>query len=176
MTSAESLNLIIAVGAAISTALSALAAFRSAASAEATRRALEADQLRHSRREVAILVSSCAYEYSRVQFLAHTLSALDKAKAIFAGGLGGSRHRLAVDAVANRLAKAEEFFQAAATFRDDPVAFNRLVLEDVERLQIDLPIRLSGLRAIADELYRDSASSEAQMLQYRERTISGGGR
>jgi len=174
MTSAESLNLIIATGAAIATALSALAAFRSAKSAEAARCALEVDQLRYGRRDVANLVSSCSYEYSRVQFLAHTLNAIDRANAIFAGGLGGSRQKLVADGVATRLANAEELFQSALAFKDNPVAISQLVAEDIERLQVELAIRLSSLRSIAEEFARDSASREAQMLQYRERAIAGG--
>lgn len=174
MTSAESLNLIIAIGAAIATALSALAAFRSATSAEAARKSLEEDQLRHGRHEVAHLVSSCSYEHSRVRFLAHTLNVIDRANANFAGGHGGSRQKLVADGVASRLEKAEELFQATASFRDNPVAIGQLVIEDIERLQVELPISLSGLRAIAEELARDSTSREAQMLQHREQAISGG--
>ena len=174
MTSAESLNFIVAIGAAIATGLSALAAFRSAQSAEAARRALEEDLIRSGKREVAHLVSACSYEHRRLWFLAQTLSVIDQANAIFAGGLGGSRHKLSENGVATRLARADELFKAALTFRDNPVAIGQLVQQDIERLQVDLTIRLSDLRAIAEEFARDSASREAQMLQHRERAISGG--
>ena len=174
MTDAESLNFIVAVGAAIATALATLAAFRSARSAELAQRALHEDQLRSGRRDVAHLVSNCSYEYSRIRFLAHTLNVIDRANAIFTGNLGGSRHKLAEEGVAKRLTKAENLFRSAATFTDNPVEISKLVQEDIDRLLVELTIRLAELRAIAEELDRDSTSREAQMLQHRESAIMGG--
>lgn len=166
MTSAESLNFVVAIGAAIATGLAALAAFRSASSAEAAQRALEEIQLRSGRRDVAHLVSACSYEHRRIRFLAHTLNVIDSANAVFTGGFGGSRQKLIQDCVATRLARAEELFRSASTFADDPVALGRLVQEDIDRLQLELTVRLSDLRGIAEEFVRDSTSREAQMLQH----------
>lgn len=174
MTNAESLNFIAAIGAAVATALAALAAFRSARSAESAQRALVEEQLRSGRRDVASLVSACSYEYSRIKFLAHTLNVIDRANAIFAGGVGGSRQKLAGDGVTTRLANAESLFKSASGFRDNPIAIGKLVQEDIDRLQVDLTISLADLRAIAEELHRDSSSREAQMLQHRERAIMSG--
>ncbi len=173
MTSAESLNFIVAIGAAIATGLSTLAAFWSAQSAKAALRALEEDQIRSGKRDVAHLVSACSYEHSRLRFLANTVNVMDRANAIFAGGLGGSRQKLSEDSVTTRLARADELFKSALTFRDNPVAIGQLVQEDIERLQVDLTIRLSDLRAITEEFARDSASRESQMLQHRECAMSG---
>lgn len=173
MTNAEASNLVVALGAAIATGLSALAAFRSARSAQIAQRALSEDQIRSGRRDVAHLVSACSYEFRRIQFLAHTLNIIDRANAILAGGLGGSRHKVAEDGVAKRLSKAEDLFQSVRQFAENPIALGSLVQEDIDRLCIDLTIRLADLRGIAEELDRDSASREAQLLQQRERAIVG---
>lgn len=174
MTSAESLSLIVAIAALIVAGLSALASSRSAQSAEAARRALAEDQIRSGKREVAHLVSACSYEYKRLRFLAQTLSVINLANAIFAGGLGGSRHKLSEDGVATRLARADELLKSVLNFIDNPVAISQLVQQDIDRLQIDLTIRLSDLRVIAEEFARDNASCEAQMLQHQVGAISGG--
>jgi len=173
MTNAESFNLIVAIGAAIATALAALAAFRSARSADLAQQALIDEQLRNGKREVATLVAGCSYEFSRVRFLAHTLNVIDRASAIFSGGFGGSRQKLLEDGVSKRVSKAEEIFKAVSPFGDNPVAISQLVQEDIDRLQVTLTIHLADLRAIAEELDRDSSSREAQLLQQRERTMVG---
>lgn len=173
MTNAETFNLVVAMGAAIATGLSALAAFRSARSALIAQRALSEDQIRSGRRDVTHLVSACSYEFRRIQFLAHTLNVIDRANAIFAGGLGGSRHKVAEDRVAKRLSKAQELFQSIRQLAENPITLGRLVQEDIDRLSIDLTIRLADLRGIAEELDRDSASREAQLLQQRERALLG---
>lgn len=174
MTNAESLNFIVAIGAAIATALAALAAFRSARSAEQAQTALLDEQLRSGRRDVAVLASSCSYEVRRIRFLAHTLNVIDRANATLAGGFGGSRHKLAEDGVSRRVSTAEELFQMIAPLTDDPIQIGKLVQEDIDRLRVALTVRLAELRAIAEELDRDSSSREAQMLQLRERQISAG--
>ena len=92
---------------------------------------------------------------------------------MFTGGVGGSRHKLAEEGVSKRVSTAEEVFQAASPFRDNPTAIGELTQGDVDRLQVELTIRLGDLRVIADELGRDSASREAQMMQHRERAIIG---
>lgn len=174
MSNAEATNIIIAIGAAIAAALSALAAFRSARSANFALRALEEEHLRSGRREVAQLVSSCSFEFRRIKFLAHTLHIIDQANAVFSGGLGGSRHNLLKVGAATRLNRAEELIKTANTFIDAPSSLQSLIREDIDRLHIELTMRLSDLRGIADEFDRDSTSHEAQMLQHRERAIAGG--
>lgn len=176
MTNAESLNFIVAIGAAIATALAALAAFRSARSAELAQQALIDEQLRSGRREVATLVAACSYELSRIRFLAHTLNIIDRASAILSGGLGGSRRKVAEDGVSKSVSEAEDSFRAAAPFSDNPTAIGQLAQEDIDRLQVSLTIHLADLRAIAGKLDRDSSSREAQLLQQRERAIMGGTR
>lgn len=174
MTNAESLNFMVVIAAAIVTILAALAAFRSARSADLALQALIEEQLRTGRRDVATLVSACSYEFNRIRFLAHTLNVIDRANAMFAGGFGGSRHKLAEDGVLKRVSTAKEIFQAVSPFRDNPNVINELVQWDIDRLQVTLTIRLSDLRVISDELDRDSSSREAQLLQHRERAIMGG--
>ena len=174
MTNAESLNLITAIGAAVATALAGLAAFRSARSADLAQKALIAEQLRAGRREVATLASACSYEFRRIHFLAHTLNVIDQANATFTGGFEGSHHLLVKNGVSNRVSKAEELFKSASPFCDNPIVISKLVQEDIDRLQITMTIDLAALRAVSDELDRDSSSRETQMLQYREQAITGG--
>lgn len=168
MSNAESLNLIVAIGAAIATALATLAAFRSARSANLAQQALVDEQLRNGKRDVATLIAGCSYEFSRIRFLAHTLSVIDRASAIYAGSLGGSRNKLAIDGVSRRVLAAEEIFKAISPFSNNPMAISKLLQEDIDRLQVSLTIYLADLRAIAEELDRDSSSREAQLLQQRE--------
>lgn len=172
MSNAESLNLIVAMGAAIATALASLAAFRSARSANLAQQALVDEQLRNGKRDVATLIAGCSYEFSRIRFLAHNLSVIDRASAIFAGSLGGSRHKLATDGVSKRVAAAEEIFKAISPFSNNPMAISKLLQEDIDRLQVSLTIYLADLRTIAEELDRDSSSREAQLLQQREITMN----
>lgn len=175
MTNAEAVNLIVAIGAALATGLSAMAAFRSAKSAEFAQRTLDEGQLRSDRRDVAQLVADCAFEFRRIHFLAHTLRVIDRTNAIFTGGLGGDRHKVAEDSTSARVAKAETFFGGVSTFVSNPAALGSLSREDVDRLRNDLSLRLAELRAIAEELSRDSASREAQLLQLREKAVMGRG-
>jgi hypothetical protein len=174
MTNSDSLSIIVAICAAIASGLAALAAFRSAGSAEGARKALEENQVRSGRRDVSQLVAACSYEHNRILFLAHTLKIIDQALAFHAGALGGSRQKLLQDGVSTRLAMAGELFQSASPLRDNPAAIGRLVQEDIDRLQVELTVRVAALRGIAEELDRDSASREAQLLQHRERAINGG--
>lgn len=173
MSNAEAFNLIVAIGAAIATALATLAAFRSARSANIAQQALVDEQLRNSRRDVATLIAGCSYEFTRIRFLAHTLSVIDRQSAIFAGGLGGSRQKLAIDGVSKRVSAAEDIFKAISPFSNDPIAISKLIQEDIDRLQVSLTIYLANLRTIAEELDRDSCSREAQLLQQRELNMGG---
>ena len=171
MSNAEAVNIIVAIGAVIAATLSALAAFRSARSADFALRSLEEEHLRTGRRDVAQLASSCSFEFRRIKFLAHTLHIIDQANAVFSGGFGGSRHDLLKVGAATRLERAEEFIKTAKAFIDAPNSLQSLVQEDMDRLHVELTMRLSDLRGIADEFDRDSTSREAQMLQHRERAI-----
>ena len=90
---------------------------------------------------------------------------------MFSGGFGGSRHDLLKVGAATRLERAEEFIKTAKAFIDAPNSLQSLVQEDMDRLHVELTMRLSDLRGIADEFDRDSTSREAQMLQHRERAI-----
>lgn len=173
MSTAESFNLIVAIGAATATALATLAAFRSARSADLAQRALIDEQLRNGKRDVATLVAGCSYEFSRIRFLAHTLNVIDRASANFSGSFGGSRQKLLTDGVSKRVSKAEEIFKAVSPFADNPIAIGQLLQEDIDRLRVTLTIHLADLRAIAEELDRDSSSREAQLLQQREQAIMG---
>lgn len=172
MTNAEWLNLVVACGATVATGLATLAAFKSASSASAAQEALLEDQLRSGRREVAALVSSCAFEFSRVQFLARTIGVLDRSIAVFTGNHGGSRQSATRNAVAERVAAAEGHFHTAAELKGNPVSIGNLEREEIDRLQLDLTIQLGDLRAIAEELARDSSAREAQVLQHREQAIA----
>lgn len=173
MTNAEWFNIVIAGGAAIATGLATLAAFKSASSASVAQKALLEDQLRTGRRDVATLVSNCAFEYSRIQFLARTIGVLDRSIAIFTGNHGGSRQSATENAVARRVAAAEEYFRTAAELKGSPATIGNLARERVDPLQVDLTIQLAELRTIAEELARESSAREAQVLQHREQTISG---
>lgn len=175
MTNAELFNLIVAAGAALATCLATFAAFKSASSADAAQRALLDDQIRSGRRDVATLVSSCSFEYSRIQFLARTISVLDREIAHFTGNQGGSRHNAAENGLARRVAAAEEHFHAAAELKENPVTIGNLEREEIDRLHVDLTIQLAELRAIAEELVRESSSREAQVLQHREQAIAANG-
>lgn len=174
MSDTNQMDLIVAIGSAIATGLATLAAFRSAKSAESAQTALFEDQLRSGRREVANLISACAYELRRIRFLAHTLNVVNRANAVFAGGFAGSRHKLMENGVAKRLASAEDLYLTVANFHDNPVSIGKLVQEDIDRLHIDLTVRLAELRAITAELDRESASREAQLLQNSERAKTSG--
>lgn len=174
MTNTELYNLIVAAGAALATCLATFAAFKSASSADAAQRALLDDQIRSGRRDVATLVSSCSFEYSRIQFLARTITVLDRGIAHFTGNQGSSRHNTVENGIARRLAAAAGHFQAAAELKENPAAIGSLGREEIDSLQIDLTIQLAELRAIAEELVRESSSREAQVLQHREQSISGG--
>lgn len=172
MTNAESLNLIVAVGAAVASILATRASFRSARSAETAQSALIEEHLRAGRREIAHLVAACSYEHGRIQSIAGALSIIDRSNAMFAGGLGGSRHKLAEDSASSRVARADELFSATTSFRDNPTAIDGLIREDIDRLYLDLTMRAAQLRALSNELERMRASHEAEMLQFRERAMA----
>lgn len=172
MTTAENLNIIVAGISAIATALAVFAAFRSAKSAEEAQRALIDSQLSAGRREVAQLVTGCAAEYRRVKFQALTLKVLNRDLAFYSGAIGGSAHARTEASVAKMLEAAEVSFRPAAAFSGDPAAVSRLVPEDVDRLCVDLTMRLGELQSIGDELTRESRSREDQVLQHRAQGLA----
>jgi hypothetical protein len=174
MTTAEILNVLIAIVSAAATAVAILAAFRSARSAEAAQAALIEAQMSAGRRDVAQLVSSCSAEYRRIQFLARTLRVITMSLSVFNGAVGGSRQANMEAEAEKLLDETETNFKYAATFSDDPTAVSKLVPEDINRIQIELIMRLENLRGIGNVIERESTSREAQMLQHRAQAISGG--
>lgn len=119
-------------------------------------------------------MSSCATEYRRIQFQARTLRILDRTLAIFNGALGGTPQTKMEAGVVKLLDTAEGSFKTAAAFSDNPVAVGKLISEDVDRLRVELTMQLGVLQSVGNELTRESESREAQVLQHRAQSLSGG--
>jgi hypothetical protein len=172
MTNAESLNLIFAITSVIATCVSAYAACRSAGSAETASKALNEERIRFGRQAVADLVASCSTIYMRIEYLANKIIIINRENATFAGQYGSSRQNLVENDVSTCLVRAGKSFKSVSNFRDNPLAIGRLIQEDVERLQINLILCVSELRAMEEKLVRDFTSGQALMLQSRERVLS----
>ena len=168
MTTADTLAILVAVISCIATALATLAAFRSAKSAASAQAALLASEEREVLRQVASLASDIERETRRAKFLAHAMNVIGRANAIFNGGLGGSRQKLAEKGIEDRLNEVELLGAAAIQLLAQQETISKLRIEDAHRIRLQRTVELARLRAINDELELDRACREAQLLQHRE--------
>lgn len=174
MSDLNSLSQLATIGSGIATVLAMGAAFQSAASAKLAQQDLQELQLRVGRRDVATLVTDCVSELRRIHYLAHTLRIISTANASFTGNVNSSRQKLMTEGVSSRVVEAENLCKAVAPFTGNPRIIANLVQVDIDRLQLDFVARLATLRVITEELARDSASQEAQLLQFRENAMLKG--
>lgn len=168
MTSVELTNVVIAALGVLTTGLATLAAFKSAQSAKAAQDALIQEQARAARHEVSTLAAGCSFEYKRVLYLGNVIDVIDRHTAVMVGAVGGSRHQMVRDGLAKRMAEAKKLIEPAARCIDDPNSIALLSVSDTDVLRFNLTQSLSALRAIADEIDRDSRSREAQLMQLRD--------
>jgi hypothetical protein len=172
MSSAEILTLVIAAVACVATALATLAAFRSAKSAEVAQAALLDTGRRDCRRQVTELIAEVEREHRRSKFLAHTIRVIDQTNSALSGNHDRSQSWALQRGVQNLLDEAAQLAKASEQLLGQPHVIANLTLEDATRMQLSQTVDLARLRAINDELNRDSLAREAQLLQSREAFLS----
>ena len=150
----------------------ALAAWRSAKAAEAANGHLIKQQILAARSTVAQLVATATYEYKRNETLAKRMRSQIAQEAQFNGGLGGTSQIKLDKEVTAQMERSMAAFGYAQRLDGDVSLISKLASSDVEIAQCELPMSISKLRAIGDELQRDSELSAARILQHHERAIN----
>lgn len=167
-------ELVLTVIAGIMGVISAGAALQSANSAKEAQKTLIEQQALAKRTEVVQLVAGCSYENERIVFVLKRLRTQIRHSAEASGGFGGSRQKIAEDTADGLALRAHHAYEDVSKLKSDATMIRLLKDDDVATLLFKLPLVLSELRAIGDDLLRESDVLNAQLLQYRERALNAG--
>ena len=168
MTDAEALAATIAGASGVIAALSALAAFRSAASAKIAQEAAIDIERRARQRECAKLASELSRECDRAAFYGAAVKRLYRLTFILTDSLQNSRYKALCDYVDRRVQSAKDLVSESAEIFETPEGIASLPREDLDRITISLILALDKARNIVEQLTTEVASQEAQAAQLRE--------
>lgn len=176
MTTAETIASITAVLGLVITAFAALAAFRSAGSAQSAQRwaedsALTAAALNASRTAAEVLV-----EIQRIKSLSDQAVLAYRTLEVFSGSFQNSGIQEAQAKVRGLASRAEELGANARLFTDTATKLKAVPpqeqVQELARVQLQLSSSQAQVVAVRVELEQMLASVEAQNAQYREKVIS----
>ena len=172
MTPVEAFSATAAVIGLIVSALSALAAFRSADSARKAQRSADAAIRNTTLVSAGFVAAETLSDLRRVESLAEHSRVAYQTLGIFSGSLNNSGIQHAAEHVAKLLVQAGEHADYARLFMETPSKLAEIPAEDFPRVQLNLNTRRSQISALREELERIISSTEAQNAQYRERVLS----
>lgn len=152
-------------------AFAAVAAFRSAASAKRAEKILVASEKQAAIRQLALSANQILVEARQIEALGGYLKSGYETLAIFAGSYGGSRKKIHISAVDDRLAEvkilsghAEPFASIQENFMDDSVS--EISLKGTWLSQL-----LNQVRGIKEMLERQHASVERECAAERDMSL-----
>jgi hypothetical protein len=174
MSAVELVSSLAAVVSAIGGAFAAIAAFRSADSASKAQFSADEAERRAVLRQVVLAGKDIELEAKRCADAAELAGRSHKNLAIFEGGLGGSRHGLVKNALAEKLKRAEAIEGEGRLFGTWPSTLESAPLSDIDRVLTKLLALLSEAKGMRDALERDRADAERQCDVYRTKAIGGG--
>lgn len=152
--------------------VSAVASSRSAKSAKEAQQALIAQHLSNTRSDVARLVSACTLEHRRVQNLSAAVTKLHDSLAIWSGGYGDSRWKVALEEVQKAKSEAEAAYAPVCIYADSPTKIGQLIEQDAERYQVAFAIALANIQSVTMELNRLHDVLSQQASHHLAQTIA----
>ena len=174
MSKPELVSAVAAVVSAIGGAFAAVAAFRADDSARKAQSSADETERRAVLRQVVLTGKDIELEANRCVDAAALAGRSHKVLAIFAGGLGGSRHQLVKDALAEKTKRAEAIEGEGKLFGTWPSTLESAPLGEIDRVLTKLLALLSEARGMRDDLERGRADVERQCDAYRNKVIGGG--
>lgn len=174
MSTPELVSALAAVVSAIAGGFAVVAAFRSADSARKAQLSADEAERRAVLRQVALTGKDIELEAKRCVDAAALAGRSHKDLAIFAGGLGGSRHQLVKDALAEKAKRAEAIEGEGKLFGTWPSTLESAPLSEIDRVLTKLLALLSEAKGMRDDLERDRADVERQCDAYRNKVIREG--
>ena len=173
MSTPELVSIMAAVASAVGGAFAAVAAFRSAGSARDAQRAADEAERRALLRQVVLTAKDVALEARRTLNAAVLTLRSHKDLATFSGGLGGSRHQLAKDALADKSAGAAAIEKEGKVFDAWPSSLEKAPVAEIDRVLTKLLGLFSEARSAREDLEQERADIERQCDLYRKRVIEG---
>lgn len=161
---------IIAVSAAVA---SALAALFSALAARKSQRSADAAERRASIRQAVLTAREVIVEARRVEARGNEAKLAYQSLAVFSGASGGSRESLYINAIKEKMTNAGKQLEYAKRYSEGAGALQSSSLADIEAIHTDLLSALSEVRSLREDLEREHATVEGQCSAYRENAIRG---
>lgn len=174
MSTPEFVSAVAAVVSAVGGAFAAVAAFRAANSARQSQSSADETERRAVLRQVVLTGKDIELEAKRCVDAAALASRSHKDLAIFAGGLGGSPHQLATDALAEKTKRAQEIEGEGKLFSTWPSTLESAPLGEIDRVLTKLLALLSEAKGMRDDLERGRAEVDRQCDAYRNKVFGGG--
>ncbi len=157
---------VISVGAAavsaIGGALAAWAAHRSAVSAQEAQTAAFDAERRAGLRQIGQIASELLLEGRRVESRANETKLAYQTLFAFSGSTGGSRQKLYISQVDEKLKGAEKRIEYAKLFAPEPAKLKTIPLDEIDRVQTNVLATLTEVRALREDFEREYAGVEAQ--------------
>lgn len=171
MSTPEVVSAIAAVVSAIGGGFAAVAAFRSADSAREAQRAADETERRFLLRQVALTAKEVVLEADRTSSAAAiTLRSYDDLS-VFSGAVGGSRHQLVKDALAEKSQRAKAIGKEGEIFDVWPSSLENAPAAEIDRVLTKLLGLLLEAKGMREDLERERADVERQCDAYRKRVI-----
>ena len=174
MSTPELVSALAAVTSAVLGGFAAVAAFRSADSARKAHLAVDEAERRAVLRQLILTAKDIELEANRCVDVAELAGRSHRGLANFAGGLGGSRHQLAKDALTEKTKRAEVIGSEGKLFATWPSSLETAPLSEIDRVLTKLLGLLSEAKAMRDDLERGRTDVERQCDAYRNKVIGGG--
>ena len=174
MSTPELVSALAAVISAVFGGFAAVAAFRSADSARKAHLSADEAERRAVLRQLILTAKDIELEANRCVDVAELAGRSHRGLANFAGGLGGSRHPLAKDALTEKTKRAEVIGSEGKLFATWPSNLETAPLGEIDRVLTKLLALLSEAKAMRDDLERGRADVERQCDAYRNKVIGGG--
>lgn len=165
-----------AVVSALGGAFAAVAAFKSAASANDAHEAAQISEKRAALRQLMVTASEVLVEARRAESRAAQLKLSYRTLFVFGGSSGGSRENLYISEIDKKLAELTNLSESAKPFVSDQDVLINGPLDEISSREMKIAQTLIQARAIREDLEREQASIEAQCMMYRDKVIRGGGR
>jgi hypothetical protein len=174
MSTPELVSAIAAVVSAVGGGFATVAAFRSADSARKAQQSADEAERRAVLRQVVLTGKEIELESRRCVDTAERARRSYRDLAIFGGGLGGSRHQLAQDALTEKAKRAEAIESEGRLFGTWPSTLETAPFSEIDRVLTKLLALHSEAKAMRDDIERGRADVERQCDAYRNKVIGGG--
>ena len=171
MTSTETVAATTAILGLVIAALSALAAFRSAASARSAQRWAEEAAQSGALFAAARTAAEILVDLQRIKSSAEHSALAHSTLGVFSGSYQNSGIQQSESKIAKLVEQAEELATYARLFSDTAAKLGQSPQEEITRVHLNLCASQGQVAALREEIERTVASIEAQNTQYRERAL-----